>query len=123
MIIACSARFTGRASQWYETVTSSDLRPNKTQTGTIIVDLLPDTPAGWKNFSDLFLAAFTSSTETFDLRDQLKHLVWIPDKDTIKGHIHNMRTIIHQMTLLGDELTDRDKQSTSWRHSSTSPTW
>jgi hypothetical protein len=58
-----------------------------------MVDLLPDSSAGWKNFSDLFLAAFTSSTETFDLRDQLKHFVWIPDKNIIKGHIHNMRTI------------------------------
>jgi hypothetical protein len=67
-----------------------------------MVDLLPDTPAGLKTFSEIFLAAFTSSTETFDLRDQLKRLFWIPYKDTIKGHIHNMRTIIHQMTLLGD---------------------
>ncbi len=28
MIITCAARFTGRASQWYETVTTSDLQPN-----------------------------------------------------------------------------------------------
>jgi hypothetical protein len=109
MIIACYARFIGRASQWYETVTSSDLRPHTHQTGTILVELLRDTPSGWKTFPDLVLAAFTSSTETFDLRDQLKRLVWIPAKDTIKGRIHNMRTIIHQMTLLGDHLTDRDK--------------
>jgi hypothetical protein len=109
MRIACSARFIGRASQWYKTVTSSDLRPHTNQTSTIMVDLLLDTPSGWKTFSDLFLAAFTSSTETFDLRNRLKNIVWNPAKDNIKVHMDNMKTIIHQMTLLSDQLTDRDK--------------
>jgi hypothetical protein len=41
--------------------------------------------------------------------DQLKNIVWNPAKDNIKVHIHNMKNITHQMTLLGDHLTDRDK--------------
>jgi hypothetical protein len=57
----------------------------------------------------MFLANFTSSTETFDLRDQLKKLVWNPEKDAIKAHILTMTTILHSMALLGDALTDRDK--------------
>jgi hypothetical protein len=55
------------------------------------------------------LEAFTSSSETFDLRDQLKLLVWNPDKDAIKQHILTMTMILHSMALLGDQLTDRDK--------------
>jgi hypothetical protein len=57
----------------------------------------------------MFWDAFTSSTETFDLRDQLKKLVWNPEKDAIKAHILTMTTILHSMSLLGDSLTDRDK--------------
>ncbi len=93
MIIACGARLTGRASQWYETVTSSDMRDNSQNPGIMMVDELPNTLAGWKYFTRLFLAAFTSSTETFDLRDQLKKFVWNPDKDAIKAHILTMTTI------------------------------
>jgi hypothetical protein len=55
------------------------------------------------------LAAFTSSSKTFDLRDQLKKLVWNPEKDAIKAHILTMTTILYSMSLLGDTLTDRDK--------------
>ncbi len=109
MIIACGARLTRRASQWYETVTSSDMRDNSQNPGIMMVDELPNTLAGWKYFTRLFLAAFTSSTETFDLRDQLKKLMWNPDKDAIKVHILTMTTILHSMSLLGDTLTDRDK--------------
>jgi hypothetical protein len=60
-------------------------------------------------FLQALLDAFTSTTETFDLRDQLKKLVWNPEKDAIKQHILTMTTILHSMTLLGDHLTDRDK--------------
>jgi hypothetical protein len=55
------------------------------------------------------LWAFTSSTETFNLRDQLKQLVWNPEKNAIKQHILTMTTILHSMALLGDQLTDHDK--------------
>jgi hypothetical protein len=55
------------------------------------------------------LDAFTSTTETFDLRDQLKKLVWNPEKDAIKQHILTMTNILYSMALLGDHLTDRDK--------------
>jgi hypothetical protein len=54
------------------------------------------------------LEAFTSSTETFDLRDQLQQLR-NPEKDAIKQHILMMTTILHSMELLGDQLTDCDK--------------
>jgi hypothetical protein len=74
-----------------------------------MLDDLPNTPAGWKYFSRIFLEAFTSSTETFDLRDQLKQLVWNPEKVAIKHHLLTMTTILHFMALLGDHLTDRDK--------------
>jgi hypothetical protein len=109
MNIACATRFTGRASQWYETVTSSDLHPNVNSTSYIMLDELLDNVGGWKYFSKIFLEAFTSSTETFDLRDQLKQLVWNPVKDTMKQHNLMMMAILHSMALLGDQLTDRDK--------------
>jgi hypothetical protein len=107
MIIASATQCTGRASQWYETVTSSHLHPN--ETGAIMVDLLPNTSAGWQHFSNIFLEAFTSSTETLNLRDQLKHLIWQPDKESVKQHIQKMNIIFHNMTSLKDPLTDRDK--------------
>jgi hypothetical protein len=97
MIIACAARFTRRASQWYETVTSSDLRPNVNPTSYIMLDEVPDNAAGWKYFSKIFLEAFTSSMETIDLRDHLKWLVWNPDKEAIIKHILTMTTILHSM--------------------------
>jgi hypothetical protein len=108
MIIASAARLTGRASQWYETMTTSDLRPNVNATTTIMLDKLPDDIYGWKYFSKLFLDAFTTTTETFDLRDQLKNVVWIPEKIGIKQLILTMTKILHCMAL-GDHLTDRDK--------------
>ncbi len=108
MIVAVGARLSGRASQWFETVSSSKLRDNASNPG-IMVDTLPNNDWGWNFFTKTFLANFTSSTETFDLRDQLKKLVWNPDKETIKAHILTMTTILHSMALLGDALTDRDK--------------
>jgi hypothetical protein len=69
MIIASAARLTGRASQWYETVTTSDHRPNVNSTSTMMLDALPDTLAGWKYFFRIFLDAFTSTTETCDLHE------------------------------------------------------
>jgi hypothetical protein len=78
IINACGARLTGRAAQWYEIVTSSEMRDNAQNPGIMMVDELPNTVFGWKYFTKLFLTAFTSSTETFDLRDQLKKLVWNP---------------------------------------------
>jgi hypothetical protein len=74
-----------------------------------MLDALPDTIAGWRYFSRIFLDAFTSTTETFNLRDQLKKLVWNPEKEAIKQHILTMTTILHSMALLVDHLTDRDK--------------
>ena len=74
-----------------------------------MVDSLPNNDWGWNYFTKTFLANFTSSTETFDLRDQLKKLVWNPEKEAIKAHILTMTTILHSMALLGDALTDRDK--------------
>ena len=74
-----------------------------------MVDSLPNNDHGWNYFTKMFLANFTSSTETFDLRDQLKKLVWNPEKEAIKAHILTMTTILHSMALLGDALTDRDK--------------
>jgi hypothetical protein len=109
MIIACGARVTGRAVQWYETVTSSEMRDNARNPGTMMLDELPNNIHGWNHFTKMSLAAFTSSTETFDLRDQLKKLVWNPEKDAIKAHILTMTTILHSMSLLGDALTDSDK--------------
>jgi hypothetical protein len=109
MIVASAARFTGRASQWYETVTTSDLRLNVNSTSSIMLDELPYTVHGWKYFSKLFLEAVTSSTETFDLRVQLKQLVWNPDKEAIKQHILSMTMILHSMALLGDQMTNCDK--------------
>jgi hypothetical protein len=41
----------------------------------IMLDELQDNAFGWKYFLNIFLEAFTSSTETFDHRDQLKQLV------------------------------------------------
>jgi hypothetical protein len=77
----------------------------------MMLDTLPDvgTLAGWRYFSRIFLDAFTSTTETFNLHGQLKDLVWNPEKEAIKQHILTMTTIIHSMALLGDHLTDRDK--------------
>jgi hypothetical protein len=109
MIVAVGARLSGRASQWFETVSSSKLRENASNPGIIMVDSLPNTDHGWNYFTKMFLANFTSSTETFDLRDQLKKLVWNPEKEAIKAHILTMTTILHSMALLGDALTDRDK--------------
>jgi hypothetical protein len=108
MIVAVGARLSGRASQWFETVSSSKLRDNASNPG-VMVDTLPNNDFGWNFFTKTFLANFTSSTETFDLRDQLKKLVWNPEKDAIKAHILTMTTILHSMALLGDALTDRDK--------------
>jgi hypothetical protein len=108
MIVAVGARLSGRASQWFETVSSSKLRDNGSIPG-IMVDTLPNNDHGWNFFTKTFLANFTSSTETFDLRDQLKKLVWNPEKEAIKAHILTMTTILHSMALLGDALTDRDK--------------
>jgi ferredoxin len=85
------------------------MRDNASNPGVQMVDELPNTIFGWNYFTRMFLANFTSSTETFDLRDQLKKLVWNPDKDAIKAHILTMTTILHSMALLGDVLTDRDK--------------
>jgi hypothetical protein len=109
MIIACAARFTRRAPQWYETVATSDLRPNVNSVSCIMLDELQDNAFGWNNFLKIFFEAFTSSTETFNLRDQLKQLVWNPDKEAIKQHILTMTTIFHSMVLLGDHLIDLDK--------------
>jgi hypothetical protein len=109
MIIACGARLTRRAAQWYETVTSSEMSGNAQNPGTMMLDELANTIHGWRYFPRMFLTAFTSSTETFDLRDQLKKLVWNPEKDAIKAHILTMTTILHSMALLGDALTNRDK--------------
>ncbi len=109
MIVAVGARLSGRAQQWFETVSSSVLRDNASNPGLLMVDMLPNTDHGWNYFTKMFLANFTSSTETFDLRDQLKKLVWNPEKDAIKAHILTMTTILHSMALLGDALTDRDK--------------
>jgi hypothetical protein len=39
------------------------------------------------------MEAFTSFTETFGLRDQLKQLVWNPNKEAINQHILTMTTI------------------------------
>ena len=109
MIVAVGARLSGRASQWFETVSSSVLRDNASNPSILMVDSLPNNDHGWNYFTKMFLANFTSSTETFDLRDQLKKLVWNPEKDAIKAHILTMTTILHSMALLGDALTDRDK--------------
>jgi hypothetical protein len=46
MIIACAARFTRRAAQWYEIVKSSDLRPNVNSTSVVMLDLLHVTLQG-----------------------------------------------------------------------------
>ena len=109
MIVAVGARLSGRAQKWFETVSSSVLRDNASNPGILMVDMLPNTDHGWNYFTKTFLANFTSSTETFDLRDQLKKLVWNPEKEAIKAHILTMTTILHSMALLGDALTDRDK--------------
>jgi hypothetical protein len=109
MIITCAARFIGRVSQWYETMTTSDLRPNVNSMSCIMMDELQDNAFGWRFLSKIFLEAFTSSMETFNLRDQLKQLVWNPEKEAIKQHILTMTTILHSMAVLGEHLTDRDK--------------
>jgi hypothetical protein len=83
------------------------MRDNAQNPGIMMVDELHNTVAGWKYFIRLFLAAFTSSTKTFDLHDQLNKLVWNPEKDAIKAHILTMTTILHSMSLLGDSLPDK----------------
>jgi hypothetical protein len=77
-----------------------DFRPNVNSTSCIMLNDLPDNVGGWKYFSKTFMEAFTSSTETFDLRDQLKQLVWYPEKEAMKQHMLTMTTILHSMELL-----------------------